>query len=108
MQCALSAKVSLAGRQVTATAPKQRAAAPRFVVRAEEKAAATEEKAKPWAPPALDASAPSPIFGGSTGEAQGQAAGRHSAAAMAVSQLLASGVRLIAPPVARRDKQLQD
>jgi photosystem I subunit 2 len=65
MQCALSAKVSLAGRQVTAVAPKQRVAAPRFVVRAEEKAAAAE--AKPWAPPALDASAPSPIFGGSTG-----------------------------------------
>lgn len=64
MQCALSAKVSLAGRQVTAAAPKQRVAAARFVVRAEEKKAA---EPKPWAPPALDASAPSPIFGGSTG-----------------------------------------
>lgn len=64
MQCALSAKVSVAGQRVTAAAPKQRVAAARLVVRAEEKAA---PEPKPWSPPALDANAPSPIFGGSTG-----------------------------------------
>jgi hypothetical protein len=69
MQCALSAKVSVAGQRVTAAAPKQRVAASRLVVRAaEEKTEAPpKEEKKPWSPPALDASAPSPIFGGSTG-----------------------------------------
>ena len=37
----------------------------RFVVRAEAEAAPAEEKV--WSPPTLDASMPSPIFGGSTG-----------------------------------------
>lgn len=69
MQAALSSRAAIAGSSRVSTAqPKQRSAAPRLVVRAEEGAAAppAEEK-KPWSPPALVSDTPSPIFGGSTG-----------------------------------------
>jgi photosystem I subunit 2 len=92
MQCALSAKVSLAGSRVSAQAQRPRQQASRLVVRAVEpdegRAAAAEAapagqaasapkaEPKPWAPPALNADTPSPIFGGSTGAWGGPGVGR--------------------------------
>jgi len=66
---ALSAKTALAGSsRVSAQQPKQRVAAARLVVRAEEAAAAAAPAEKPaFVAPQLDSSMPSPIFGGSTG-----------------------------------------
>lgn len=77
MQVSLSAKAAIAGSsRVAAAQPKQQqraAVARRVAVRAEEGAAAAapKEESKPWSPPALDSSTPSPIFGGSTGETRG-------------------------------------
>lgn len=48
-----------------ALAPVPRAS--RVVARAETAEKAEKAESKPWSPPELDASTPSPIFGGSTG-----------------------------------------
>ena len=87
MQSALlSASAGLQARVLqTPQQPRSQRAA-RLVVRAEEAAATPAPKAA-WAPPILDSSSPSPIFGGSTGQCKGQSAGGWGAAvAVAVAQ----------------------
>ena len=72
MQCLTCATVAPAAT-FAKKAPRAARRAP-LVVRAEAETAAPAEP-KPWAPPALNPSTPSPIFGGSTGETRWYRAG---------------------------------